>query len=169
MCNVKFTGCARIMGAVLPGMLARGRGHLVINGSRSEFRGLRGPFAIRPRPGPLWEWAGRRRDAYPGSSGCYGIAPAIPAPLGPAMPAFCGKTGVAQVGIQGDQSPSAFGAVPAALAPFAQHRIFAKQGIAQLHPVEAGCSRGVTGQVDGQQRGNPDLDFIGEDSRFAAV
>ena len=42
MFNVNFTGCARVIGAVLPGMVARGRGHVVITGSLSGFRGLPG-------------------------------------------------------------------------------------------------------------------------------
>ncbi len=42
MCDVNFTGCARVIGAVLPGMVARGHGHIVITGSLSDFRGLPG-------------------------------------------------------------------------------------------------------------------------------
>ena len=42
MCNVNFTGCARVVGAVLPDMVARGTGHVVITGSLSGFRGLPG-------------------------------------------------------------------------------------------------------------------------------
>ena len=42
MCDVNFTGCARVMAAVLPAMVARGEGHLVITGSLSGFRGLPG-------------------------------------------------------------------------------------------------------------------------------
>ena len=42
MCNVNFTGCARVLGAVVPGMIARGAGHVVITGSLSGFRGLPG-------------------------------------------------------------------------------------------------------------------------------
>ena len=42
MCNVNFTGCARVLGAVLPQMVARDRGHVVITGSLSGFRGLPG-------------------------------------------------------------------------------------------------------------------------------
>jgi NADP-dependent 3-hydroxy acid dehydrogenase YdfG len=42
MCDVNFTGCARVIGAVLPGMVARGQGHVVITGSLSGFRGLPG-------------------------------------------------------------------------------------------------------------------------------
>jgi NADP-dependent 3-hydroxy acid dehydrogenase YdfG len=42
MCDVNFTGCARVLGAVVPGMVSRGRGHVVITGSLSGFRGLPG-------------------------------------------------------------------------------------------------------------------------------
>ena len=42
MCNVNFTGCARVVAAVLPAMVERGTGHLVITGSLSGFRGLPG-------------------------------------------------------------------------------------------------------------------------------
>jgi NADP-dependent 3-hydroxy acid dehydrogenase YdfG len=42
MCDVNFTGCARVIGAALPGMVARGTGHVVITGSLSGFRGLPG-------------------------------------------------------------------------------------------------------------------------------
>jgi NADP-dependent 3-hydroxy acid dehydrogenase YdfG len=42
MCDVNFTGLARVLGAVLPEMVARGAGHVVITGSLSGFRGLPG-------------------------------------------------------------------------------------------------------------------------------
>jgi NADP-dependent 3-hydroxy acid dehydrogenase YdfG len=42
MCDVNFTGAARVLGAVMPGMVARKRGHVVIVGSLSGFRGLPG-------------------------------------------------------------------------------------------------------------------------------
>lgn len=42
MCDVNFTGCARVVAAVLPAMVARGAGHIVITGSLSGFRGLPG-------------------------------------------------------------------------------------------------------------------------------
>ncbi|GHC56253.1 SDR family NAD(P)-dependent oxidoreductase [Neogemmobacter tilapiae] len=42
MCNVNFTGCARVIGTVLPQMTARNQGHIVITGSLSGFRGLPG-------------------------------------------------------------------------------------------------------------------------------
>jgi NADP-dependent 3-hydroxy acid dehydrogenase YdfG len=42
MCDVNFTGCARVIGAVLPAMVQRGSGHVVITGSLSGFRGLPG-------------------------------------------------------------------------------------------------------------------------------
>lgn len=40
MCDINFTGCARVLGAVLPQMVARGEGHVVLTGSLSGFRGL---------------------------------------------------------------------------------------------------------------------------------
>lgn len=48
MCNVNFTGCARVVGAVLPGMVARGAGHVVLTGSLSGFRGLPGANGYGP-------------------------------------------------------------------------------------------------------------------------
>jgi NADP-dependent 3-hydroxy acid dehydrogenase YdfG len=42
MCDINFTGCARVLGAVLPAMVARNAGHVVITGSLSGFRGLPG-------------------------------------------------------------------------------------------------------------------------------
>lgn len=42
MCDINFTGCARVVGAVMPAMVARGQGHIVITGSLSGFRGLPG-------------------------------------------------------------------------------------------------------------------------------
>lgn len=42
MCDINFTGCARVLGAVLPAMQARGQGHVVLIGSLSGFRGLPG-------------------------------------------------------------------------------------------------------------------------------
>jgi short-subunit dehydrogenase len=42
MADINFTGCIRAVGAALPGMVARGQGHLVITGSLSGFRGLPG-------------------------------------------------------------------------------------------------------------------------------
>lgn len=42
MANINFTGCIRAVGAALPGMIAKNRGHIVITGSLSGFRGLPG-------------------------------------------------------------------------------------------------------------------------------
>ena len=42
MANINFTGAVRTLGAVLPAMVAKGRGHIVITGSLSGFRGLPG-------------------------------------------------------------------------------------------------------------------------------
>jgi NADP-dependent 3-hydroxy acid dehydrogenase YdfG len=42
MADVNFTGAFRVLGSVLPGMVARDAGHIVITGSLSGFRGLPG-------------------------------------------------------------------------------------------------------------------------------
>lgn len=42
MADVNFTGAARVIGAVLPGMVARDAGHVVLTGSLAGFRGLPG-------------------------------------------------------------------------------------------------------------------------------
>ncbi len=42
MVDVNLTGAARVVGEVLPGMLARKQGHIVLTGSLSGFRGLPG-------------------------------------------------------------------------------------------------------------------------------
>ncbi len=42
MCEVNFVGAARVVGHVLPAMVARGSGHVVLTGSLAGFRGLPG-------------------------------------------------------------------------------------------------------------------------------
>lgn len=48
MCDINFTGAARVVGAALPAMVARGRGHIVLTGSLSGFRGLPGASGYGP-------------------------------------------------------------------------------------------------------------------------
>lgn len=42
MCDVNLSGAVRVLGAVVPGMVERGRGHVALTGSLSGFRGLPG-------------------------------------------------------------------------------------------------------------------------------
>ena len=42
MGEINYLGASRVMGAVIGGMIARGRGHIVLTGSLSGFRGLPG-------------------------------------------------------------------------------------------------------------------------------
>ena len=42
MVEVNFTGALRVLGEVIPGMVERGAGHVVLTGSLSAFRGLPG-------------------------------------------------------------------------------------------------------------------------------
>jgi len=42
MCDVNFTGTIRMLGAVVPGMIERGQGHVVVTGSLTALKGLPG-------------------------------------------------------------------------------------------------------------------------------
>lgn len=42
MCDVNFTGAARVLGEAMPALTAQGRGHIVIIGSLAGYRGLPG-------------------------------------------------------------------------------------------------------------------------------
>ncbi len=72
MCDVNFTGCARVIGAVLPAMVQRGSGHVVITGSLSGFRGLAGGDRLWRKQGGRDGACGidARRPARDRASGC---------------------------------------------------------------------------------------------------
>lgn len=42
MCDINFTGCARVLAEVVPKMIEANRGHIVLTGSLAGFRGLPG-------------------------------------------------------------------------------------------------------------------------------
>lgn len=48
MLDVNFVGCARVLGRVVPKMIERDAGHIVITGSLSAFRGLPGAIGYAP-------------------------------------------------------------------------------------------------------------------------
>ncbi|MEL6585421.1 MAG: SDR family NAD(P)-dependent oxidoreductase [Pseudomonadota bacterium] len=63
MCDVNFTGTARVMGAILPDMVKRDAGHIVITGSLSGFRGLPGAAGYGPsKAGVMWMAEGMHSD-----------------------------------------------------------------------------------------------------------
>ena len=49
MADVNFTGALRVLGTVVPDMVAQDAGHIVITGSLGGFGACRGPLAM-PRP-----------------------------------------------------------------------------------------------------------------------
>jgi short-subunit dehydrogenase len=51
MCDVNLTGTARVLGAVLPAMIARGAGHVVLTGSLAGYRGLPGAIGYAASKG----------------------------------------------------------------------------------------------------------------------
>lgn len=63
MCDVNFTGCARVVGAVIGDMVARDRGHIVLTGSLSGFRGLPGATGYgASKAGVMWLAEGMHAD-----------------------------------------------------------------------------------------------------------
>ncbi|MEM9433705.1 MAG: SDR family NAD(P)-dependent oxidoreductase [Pseudomonadota bacterium] len=48
MCDINYTGGARVIGAILPEMVARDAGHIVLIGSLSGFRGVPGAIGYAP-------------------------------------------------------------------------------------------------------------------------
>ncbi|TFL20203.1 SDR family NAD(P)-dependent oxidoreductase [Jannaschia formosa] len=63
MCDINFTGCARVVGAVIGDMVARDRGHVVLTGSLSGFRGLPGATGYgASKAGVMWLAEGMHAD-----------------------------------------------------------------------------------------------------------
>lgn len=51
MCDINFTGAARVVGSVIGPMVARDQGHIVLTGSLSAFRGLPGAIGYAASKG----------------------------------------------------------------------------------------------------------------------
>ncbi|MEM7643027.1 MAG: SDR family NAD(P)-dependent oxidoreductase [Pseudomonadota bacterium] len=63
MCDVNFTGAARVVGAVIGDMVARDAGHIVLTGSLSGFRGLPGATGYgASKAGVMWLAEGMYAD-----------------------------------------------------------------------------------------------------------
>ncbi|MGB3407384.1 MAG: SDR family NAD(P)-dependent oxidoreductase [Jannaschia sp.] len=63
MCDVNFTGCARVVGTVIGDMVARDDGHIVVTGSLSGFRGLPGATGYgASKAGVMWLAEGMHAD-----------------------------------------------------------------------------------------------------------
>ena len=63
MCDINFTGCARAVGAVIGPMVERDKGHIVITGSLSGFRGLPGATGYgASKAGTMWLAEGMYAD-----------------------------------------------------------------------------------------------------------
>lgn len=67
MCDINFTGAARVMGAVAPAMIERGAGHLVLTGSLAGFRGLPGAIGYGASKAGLMHLAESMRADLHGS------------------------------------------------------------------------------------------------------
>lgn len=63
MCDVNFTGCGRVVGAVIGPMVKRDAGHIVLTGSLSGFRGLPGATGYgASKAGVMWLAEGMYAD-----------------------------------------------------------------------------------------------------------
>jgi len=56
MADINFTGAIRAVSSVLPQMIARGTGHIVITGSLSGFRACPAQSVMRRRKRAAWCW-----------------------------------------------------------------------------------------------------------------
>lgn len=67
MCDLNFTGAARVLGAVMPAMVARGAGHVVLTGSLAAYRGLPGAIGYAASKAGLMALAESMRCDLAGS------------------------------------------------------------------------------------------------------
>jgi short-subunit dehydrogenase len=65
MCDVNFTGAARVLGEAVPALVAQGRGHIVLIGSLAAYRGLPGSIGYGASKAGLFHLAESMRIDLP--------------------------------------------------------------------------------------------------------